>query len=109
MRVPYFESGKWWIDKDPDDQYFYSADITDDLAVMGTTAESVAVIVAGVEKLAEPTISVTTVAGAQVTKVTCKLGSFALQDTDPCFVTFRTTCTNTERFDRTIWFKRIDN
>jgi hypothetical protein len=101
MRDPYFEGGKWWIDKDPDDQLFYTVDVTDDLLVMGTTATVAEVIVVGVEKLADPTIN-----GG---KVTAKLGGLALLDTNPSFCTFRITCENTERFDRTIWFKRIDN
>lgn len=100
VKEPVFEDGKWWIEKDPDDQYFYTANVAPDLAIMGTTASSCVLVVQGVEKLSEPTIS----AGL----ITAKLGGLGPEGTDS-FCTYRTTCANGERFDRTIWFRRVSN
>jgi hypothetical protein len=101
MIEPVFEDGKWWIEKDPEDKLFYTADVTEDLAVMNTTAVSVLPVVEGVEALTEVTIS----AG----KLTVKLGGLAVTAGAVNKCTFRVTCANTEQFDRTIHFKRVDN
>lgn len=98
---PYFEDGKWWIDKDPNDKRFYTYNIAKDLTDSATTAASVTAIVEGVEVLVEPEIVGSTV------KV--KLGGLDLTDGAENFCTIRTVCANTEEFDRTIWFKRQEN
>lgn len=99
--APYFTNGKWWIDKDPDDQLFYYADVSTHLTDSGTTAISVTAIVAGVEIL--------TPAVNQGAIMAVKLGGLDLADGAENFCTFRITCANTEQFDKTIWFKRQEN
>ena len=95
--APRFEGGKWWIDKHPEDERFYVADISIDLADRRTTAASVTVIVAGVTKLEDAVI--------QEELIPVKLGGLAEGGGATNFCTFRIKCANGERFDRTIWFR----
>ena len=101
MSVPTLTAGKWTIYKDPDDQRFYKADVSADLADMGTTASSVTAIVAGVSILTAAVISGTT--------MIVKLGGLDVTANPVNYCTFRIACANGEVFDRTIWFIRVDN
>lgn len=98
---PYFKDGKWWVDKDPDEQSHYVANITKELSDRATTAASVVPIVGGVEVLIQPEI--------QGNFVVIKLGGLDTSDGAENFWTARVTCANGERFDRTMWFNRVDN
>ncbi|QJE03050.1 hypothetical protein HH212_26195 [Massilia forsythiae] len=99
--APYAKDGKWYIDKDPEDKRYYVADVTNDLTDSATTAASVQCVVAGVAVLEGPTI--------QGTKIVVKLGGFDTAPNASNFCTFRVTCANSEQFDRTIYFNRVDN
>lgn len=101
MSDPYLKNDKWYIPKDPDDDRFYYADITKDLSDSGTTASSVATIVAGV------TVTVPAVIIGSILKV--KLSGLDVSASPVNFCTFRVTCANTEQFDRTIFFVREDH
>jgi hypothetical protein len=96
--APYLEAGKWWSEKHPLDERYWVANITIDLAERGTTAVSVEAIVAGVTVLQQPVI--------QGKLIPVKLGGFNAATGAVNFCTFRVTCANGERFDRTIWFKQ---
>jgi hypothetical protein len=96
--APYLQAGKWWATKHPLDERYWVADITIDLAERGTTAMSVEPIVAGVTVLQQPVI--------QGKLIPVKLGGFNATTNAANFCTFRVTCANGERFDRTIWFKQ---
>jgi hypothetical protein len=96
--APYLEVGKWWSEKHPLDERYWVADITIDLAERGTTAVKVDAIVAGVTVLQQPVI--------QGKLIPVKLGGFNAATGAVNFCTFRVTCANGERFDRTIWFKQ---
>jgi len=96
--APYLEAGKWWSEKHPLDERYWVANITIDLAERGTTAVSVEAIVAGVTVLQQPVI--------QGKLIPVKLGGFNAATNAVNFCTFRVTCANGERFDRTIWFKQ---
>lgn len=98
---PYFRDGKWWVDKDPDEMSFYVANITKELADRGTTAASVVAVAQGVEILVQPVI--------QGNFVVIKLGGLDVSQNAVNFWTARVTCANGERFDRTMWFNRVDN
>jgi len=98
---PYFKDGKWWVDKDPDEQSFYVANLTKELTDRATTIVSVEAIVEGVEKLTEP--------DAQDSFVVIKLGGLDVEEGAANFWTCRVTCANGERFDRTMHFNRVDN
>jgi hypothetical protein len=96
--APYFETGRWWSEKHPLDERYWVADITIDLAERGTTAKEVVALVAGVTVMEEPVI--------QGTLIPVKLGGFNAAIGAVNFCTFRITCANGERFDRTICFKQ---
>ena len=96
--APYLEAGKWWSEKHPLDERYWVANITIDLAERGTTATSVEALVAGVTVLQQPVI--------QGKLIPVKLGGFNAAINAANFCTFRVTCANGERFDRTIWFKQ---
>jgi len=98
---PYFKDGKWWVDKDPDEQSFYVANVTKELADRGTTAVSVEPVVEGVEILIQPQI--------QGSFVVIKLGGMDVTAGAENYWTARVTCANGERFDRTMHFNRVDN
>jgi hypothetical protein len=98
---PYKKGDNWYIDKDPEDKRYYVGDVTKDLTDSNTTIASVQTIVVGVTLLEGPDV--------QGNLIVVKLGGF---DTSPGAVnsiTFRVTCANTEQFDRTIFFARVDN
>jgi hypothetical protein len=96
--APYLEAGKWWSEKHPLDERYWVADMTIDLAERGTTAVKVEAIVAGVTVLQEPVI--------QGKLIPIKLGGFNAATSAVNFCTFRVTCADGQRFDRTIWFKQ---
>lgn len=94
------EKGKWVLEKDPNDKLYYAANIAADLANSSTTAVSVEAVVAGVELLEGPDI--------QGNVIVVKLGGMGTGITDS-FCTFRVTCANGEQFDRTIYFRPVEN
>jgi len=98
LNAPYLEAGKWWCAKHPLDERYWVANLTVDLDERKTTAVSVEVIAAGVTVLQQPVI--------QGKLIPVKLGGFNAATGAANFCTFRVTCANGERFDRTIWFKQ---
>jgi len=96
--APFLEAGRWWSEKHPLDERYWVADITIDLDERATSATSVERIVAGVTVLEEPVI--------QGKLIPVKLGGFNAATGAINYCTFRVTCANGERFDRTIWFKQ---
>ena len=98
LNAPYLEAGKWWCAKHPLDERYWVANITVDLDERKTTAVSVEALAAGVTVLQQPVI--------QGKLIPVKLGGFNAATGAANFCTFRVTCANGERFDRTIWFKQ---
>lgn len=94
--APYFEAGRWLCEKHPLDQRFYVANLAIDLAERKTTAVTVEAVLAGVEQLIAPVV--------QGTLAVVKLGGFNTAQDATNFCTFRVTCANGERFDRTVSF-----
>ena len=92
--APYQKDGKWFIDVDPDDQNYVVANVANDLLDRNTTVTGVACIASDVTVLEGPNAQ----SSLMVAKVQAIAGSV-----DPR-VTFRMTCANSERFDRTIYF-----
>jgi hypothetical protein len=105
---PTKKGDRWYLDKDPDEKSFYAADVTQELADRGTTAASVAPVIAGVTVLIAPVIQTITVGGMQRTYVVIKLGGFDVTGAAENFWTARVTCANGEEFDKTTWFNRVD-
>lgn len=91
---------RWTIDKDPDDIRFYYGDVTKDLTDMGTTIASVMAVVTGVVIASAADFS------GSICRV--KLSGMDITANAVNSVTFRVTCANTEQFDRTIYFNKVD-
>jgi hypothetical protein len=104
---PYEKNGKWWIDKDPNDKLYYVGNISQALIDSATTAVDVEAIVEGVEVLEGPELQDGPGLPAG-SLIAIKLGGMGDEGTDS-FCTFRVTCANTEQFDRTICFNRVEN
>ena len=98
--APSYRDGKWWVDKVPEDERYYVADISIDIAEMGTTATKVEPFVAGVKVLEQPVI--------QGALIPVKLGGFDTLRGALNFCTFRVTLANGEQIDRTLWFSQVD-
>jgi len=99
--APFQVDGKWYIEKDANDERYYVANVVNDLTDSATTAVSVETFVSGVTIL-EP-------ASLQGNLIVIKLGGLDVAANAKNFCTFRVTCANTEKFDRTIWFKGVEN
>ena len=94
--APSYRDGKWWIDKVPEDERYFVADISIDLAEMATTATKVEAVVSGVTVLEQPVI--------QSHLIPVKLGGLDELRGALNFCTFRVTLANGEQIDRTVWF-----
>lgn len=92
------------IDVDPDDINNIVGDVTKDLTDRVTTAASVVAVLSNVTALQGPTIEGTLIK-AQV-QMLVPAGATAATVYS---ITFRITCANGERFDRTIYFKLVSN
>jgi len=93
--------GSWSLEKDADDESYFVADISNDLADSNTTAAQVKALPVGVVELVPAVI--------QGPLILVKLGGM---DTLPAGVNYcdlRIDCANSERFYRTIQFNRVDN
>jgi hypothetical protein len=100
---PYLKNGKWFVDSDPDDKLYYVGDVTNALVDGGTSAVSFEPIVEGGTLLEKGSPQ-----GDRGGLLPVKLTGMGGADTES-FCTFRVTCANTEQFDRTIYFKKVDN
>lgn len=100
---PYELNGRWYIDKDPDDKLFYVADVTKQLVDSNTTAVSFEAIPEGVTLLEKGAPQ-----GDRGGLLPVKLGGMGPDESDS-FCIFRITCANTEQFDRTIYFAKVEN
>lgn len=94
------EGDRWVCDKDPDSEMWYFGDVAKDLADGQTTAASVLAIVEGVTILVP--------AAVQGTVMSVKLGGLDVAEGAENCVTWRVTCANGEKFDRTLYFVRKD-
>lgn len=101
--APYLVGDKYMIDKDPDDQLWYIANVIAQLTDSATTAVSFEPIVQGVELLEKAAPQ-----GNLNGLLPVKLGSMGAVGTESSCI-FRVTCANGEQFDRTIYFNRVNN
>lgn len=109
-KMPYKVGDKWMVDRDPDEESYYAADITDELAARNTTAvqNQLATVLKGVTELAAPVIQTATVAGVPRTFVVAFLGGVEGDPPADWLWTARVRCANGERFDKTTHFNRKD-
>lgn len=99
--APYQLDGKWFIDVDPDDHNYVVGNVGNDLTDRATTASAVECICNGTTVLAGPDAQ----GALMVAMVTIDQAAAVAEPS----VTFRVTCANGERFDRTIHFKLEDH
>ena len=107
-KQPTVIDGKMTVDRDPDEESWYAADITQELIDRATTAQSVELDLLGVKQLQEPQIQVVTEGDVQRTYVKAFLGGLASDPPDGWKWVARVRCENGERFDKTTWFKKVD-
>lgn len=86
-------SGDWWLDLDPNNHEWIVADVTKDLADRATTAVNVECILEGVMTLEGPEAQGSLMVG---------LFEIVAPVDAPASITFRVSCANKARFDRTI-------
>lgn len=100
---PYELNGRWYIDKDPNDKLFYVADVTSQLVDSNTTVVSFEAIPEGVTLLEKGAPQ-----GDRGGLLPVKLGGMG-PDEGESYCIFRVSCANTEQFDRTIYFAKVEN
>lgn len=108
-RDPYYDplKDRWYVDKDPDNQWTYVADMTSELTLNNTTASSCAAVLPDnrITVLGGPTVQTP---GNLLIKVKF---TGPTPKTDPsqddASLTLRVTCANGDQFDKTIWVKPV--
>lgn len=99
----YLSQGFWTIDKDADDILYYALDINPYLGTIDAGIASVAGLPQGVEVLLGPFVR----NGLIIVKVGG--GNTSMDINAENSLTFRVSCSNGEKFDRTIYFVMKDN
>lgn len=109
-KLPYKRGDKWVTDRDPDEESYYAADITDELTSRNTTPVpgQPEILLSGVAMLSEPAIQTAIVAGVTRTFVVVFLAGIEGEPPSDWFWTARVRCVNGERFDKTTHFNRLD-
>lgn len=100
--APYKIGDKHFIDVDPDDEVNYVANVTKWLTDNNTTAISFTVIPEGCTVMLQD-VPQGTRGGLLPVKLKVKF------DVDDARCTFRTDTEDGQQFDKTIWFKRVEN
>lgn len=105
-RLPYKDPSnpdRWTIDTDPDDELYYVADVRQWLQDSSTTAASFEVVTEGVTVMdqGEPQ-------GDLNGLLPVKL-KVPFTGTSQPFCTFRIDTEDNQQFDKTIWFKQVEN
>jgi hypothetical protein len=103
---------KWMVDRDPDEESYYAADITEELldrnTTLSTNAQPVELILQGVEMLEPFEVQTQTIGGIERTYIVVLLGGVDGALPADWLWTARCRCANGERFDKTTWFNRVD-
>jgi hypothetical protein len=101
-RNPYIFNERHYVDKDPDNKWYYVIDVTDEITKNNTTAVSATYTTSRMTVLEGPTVS----SGKYITiKVTGPSDPVNQTDED-AFVQLHVTCANTEEFDKRLWFNQ---
>ena len=107
-KVPTKVGSKWVVDRDPDEESYYAADIADELADRHTTLASgdnaVELILQGVTQLEDHSVQVVD----DRTYIVVLLGGVDGDLPKDWLWCARIRCANRERFDKTTWFNRLD-
>ena len=108
LKMPTKDGEKWVLDRDPDEESWYGAEITAELRDRNTTAQSVDLVLLGVVQLAEPVLQVVTIDDVPRTFVAAFLGGTDDALPEGWKWVARVRCANGERFDKTTWFNEVD-
>lgn len=100
---PYKESDRWYIDVDPDDELNYVAIVRQWCVDNATSVASFEIVPKGVEVLIKGVMQgeFNSLLPAKL-KVTFASGAEA-------YATFRSITADGQKFDKTIWFKKVDH
>jgi len=111
-KVPVKVNGKWMSDRDPDEESYYAADVTDEFSDRHTTlaagGDAIELILQGVTQLEAHSVQVANVDGVDRTYIVVLLGGVEGDLPKEWFWCARVKCANGERFDKTTWFNRVD-
>ena len=102
--IPYLDGDKWTLDVDPDDEVNYAADVRQWLTDSATTAASFELITNGVTVLEQGMPQ-----GELSGLLPAKLKVVGALDESQAFCTFRVTTEDDQQFDKTMWFKPVQN
>jgi hypothetical protein len=108
LKMPTKDGERWVVDRDPDEESWYGAEITAELRDRTTTAKSVELVLVGVVQLAEPVIQVVTIDDVSRTFVAAFLGGLDEVPPEGWKWAARVRCANGERFDKTTHFNEVD-
>lgn len=100
---PYFDGDKHTLDVDKDDEVNYAFDVTQWLIDSDTTVQSFELVVQGVTVLVKGTAQ-----GERGGLLPAKLKVNFAEETTP-FCTARVTTADDQQFDKTMWFKPVEN
>jgi len=107
-KMPYMDGDRHMVDRDPDEESWYGAEITDELRDRNTTAKSVELVLVGVTQLAEPEIQAATIEGVPRTFICAFLGGIDGPVPEGWKWVARVRGANGERFDKTTHFNEVD-
>lgn len=100
---PYLDGDKWTLDVDPDDEVFYVANVTKWLTDNSTSAASYSIIPTGVTVLSQADPQ-----GDRGGLLAAKL-KLTSSDNSAKSATFRVKTADNQQFDKTMYFKLVQN
>lgn len=95
--------GRWTIDVDPDDELNYAGNVTQWLTDSGTETDTFDVIPQGVTVITKSMPQ-----GPLKGLLPVKL-KVTFDSGDEAFLTFRVSTVDDQQFDKTVWFKKVEN
>lgn len=103
-RNPYKVGDRHYVDKDPNNEWYYVFDISAELALSNTTAVSATSTVDRMTVMEGPTLQ----AGKYFVVKLSGPSDKTVQTQDDASVKLAVTCANGEKFDKTLWFNQDD-
>lgn len=97
------KDGRWTIDADTDDELNYVANVTQWMLDNATTGATFTIVPVGVTVLLKGTMQ-----GELLSLLPAKL-KVTFADGPEAYATFRTKTADGQQFDKTIWFKKVEN
>ena len=104
MAIPVFANNKWTLEVDPDDEVFYVADVGNWLTDNSTTTTSFLLVPTGVTVIEQGLPQ-----GDRGALLPAKLRFTDATGTTERSCTWRVTTADGQRFDKTMYFKPVQN